>query len=140
MKKMLAGILIFWSVIGFAKNREILCQERPHMSNGSFGIILDQTGLDPNDNLFRVGRAIWGFSYSSANMICSKNYFDSLEKEDLSCIGYNSAGGLTEVSLEIKNGIGTANVHNLGKNIYSSQTEGMTLPCSFRETDKSLVQ
>jgi hypothetical protein len=48
-------------------------------------------------------------------------------------VGYNSAGGLTEVTLDLTNLEGTMTVHSFGEgsetNIYSGQIEGMVLPC-----------
>lgn len=133
MRTVIVLFVGFMSATGFAETRELLCQEIPGVSQGIFGIRLDNAHLDPRNNLFRVGRSSWTYQFSTASMICSVNKIGLSRAEAFTCIGYNTAGGLTEVSVDLMNGVGTASVHNFGEgasdNIYSKETEGMVLPC-----------
>lgn len=133
MRKILVMFVLLTSATGFAKSRELLCQEIPGVSQGIFGISLDNANLDPRNNIFRIGRSSWTYQFSTASMICSVNKIGLSRAEAFTCIGYNTAGGLTEVSVDLMNGVGTARVHNFGEgasdNIYSKETEGMVLPC-----------
>ena len=135
MRKVLALFVLFTSATGFAETRELLCQEQPGVSQGLFGISLDNAHLDPRSNSFRIGRSSWAYQFSTASMICSVGKIGLSRAEAFNCIGYNSAGGLTEVSVNLQNGVGTAKVHNFGDgvqdNIYRNETEGMILPCQL---------
>lgn len=133
MKKLLTMSLLLISGPCFAETREILCQEKPGMSQGAMALHLSNENLSSQNNLFRVVRASWAFKYSGASMICSNQLVGLSGTESLQCIGYNSAGGLTEVAINLNNGAGSATVRSLGEgvadNIYAEQVDGMTLPC-----------
>lgn len=129
MKNIFATIILLGSIESIAMTKEILCQTVPGKTNGVFGFTLKNSSFDPNSNLYSIQNPSWTFSYSTARLVCSEDAIDLSGKEVFSCIGYNSAGGKIEISVDLDRGEGSATVHNIGSNIYTHQTEGMTLPC-----------
>jgi len=133
MKASLVFIALFSSLTSFAGNSQIVCQETPGQSHGSVWMELDSV---PGSNFYGIGRVQWSFQYSMASLICSKDMISLSRTESLHCIGYNSAGGLTEIALVLNGGVGTAKVRSIGKNVYSDQTDGMVLPCRAKYQSK----
>lgn len=122
------------SATSFAETRQILCQQSPGRTSGSVGIILDNEGLDVKSNRYRIKRVSWVYDYSNAYLICSDQNIKVSGVESLKCIGYSSAGGLIEISLNLNQSVGTVEISNVGdegkNNIYAPQTDGMVLPCA----------
>lgn len=129
--------VLFTSWTSLAETRQVVCLGNKGLSPATFGLFLDNSGINPSSRLFNLKSPFWSYAYSSAatGMTCSEKTMHISDKSSVKCIGYNSHGGLTQVSLVLENGEGTGTVHNLGEgateNIYYKETEGMTLNCQL---------
>jgi hypothetical protein len=118
------------SAQAFASPQGVLCQEEPSQSMGAFGFELSTEHLQPNSGYTRVFNAGWSYAYSGVNgMSCTNSVINMNRDETIRCVGYSNDQWLIEITVHLKNGVGTAQVHNIDKNVYSSATEGMILPC-----------
>lgn len=123
MKKIWAFGLLLTSTVSFAEVREINCQQIAGITEGAFGMTVDNSSFDSGSNFFSITQASWSYGYMGAQMICSPMAISLIRKETFKCIGFsNQSDSTVEVSVSLTNGEGQARIPTHG-------SEKMTVPC-----------
>ncbi len=134
MKLILTLLVTLTAITSLGANKRLDCEPASEQKYGGLSIGLDQSTLGgPGSQYAYIQYTYWSFMYSSAELICSTKIIGLSRKENFSCIGYNSAGGLIEVSFDITQGKGKAKVKIIGENVYKDLTDGLNLECSLKE-------
>jgi hypothetical protein len=116
-----------------AKQQSIECSV-PGLQWANLNFQLDDAGLTKDSGLTEIVAANWYYEYSGATLICNWAPLSLTNGNltPLSCVGYLMGRGLIEVKGHLENGAGSFIVHNIDKNPYASETEGLAPVCVLR--------